>query len=157
RYLVKIMEDWALVAAVDGLGHGADAAAAADVAITLLEEYTGEPLTTLANRCHEGLRKSRGVVMSLALFDGRRHTMTWLGVGNVEGVLLRRSRMVNTGRETILLRGGIVGYQLPPLHMATFSVVRGDTLIFATDGVRKGFADGVTSSQPTKDIVDSIC
>ena len=79
--------------------------------------------------------------MSLASFSGRDHTMIWLGVGNVEGVLIRRVQTVNAARETILLRGGIVGYQLPPLRATTVPVIRGDTLIFATDGIREGFAD----------------
>ena len=94
--------------------------------------------------------------MSLALFSGRDHTMTWLGVGNVEGVLIRRGQTVDVARETILLRGGIVGYQLPPLRATTVPVNRGDTLIFATDGIREGFADGVTPSRPTQKILDSI-
>ena len=94
--------------------------------------------------------------MSLASFSGRDHTMIWLGVGNVEGVLIRRVQTVNAARETILLRGGIVGYQLPPLRATTVPVIRGDTLIFATDGIREGFADGVTAGQPTQEILDSI-
>jgi len=157
RRLVKIGEDWALGAAVDGLGHGAEAASAAEAAVALLETYAGEPPIRLVERCHEGLRKSRGVVMSLASFNGRDHTMTWLGVGNVEGVLLRQDQRAHAAREMILLRGGIVGYQLPPLRAATVPVIRGDTLVFATDGVREGFTDGVTPSQPTKEILDSIC
>ena len=156
RCVVKIMEDGALVAAVDGLGHGPEAATAAEAATALLEMYAGEPLIQLVSRCHEGLRKSRGVVMSLASFSGRDHTMIWLGVGNVEGVLIRRVQTVNAARETILLRGGIVGYQLPPLRATTVPVIRGDTLIFATDGIRQGFADGVTPGRPTQEILDSI-
>ena len=121
----------------------------------MLETYAGEPPIRLVERCHEGLRKSRGVVMSLASFNGRDHTMTWLGVGNVEGVLIRRVQTVNAARETILLRGGIVGYQLPPLRATTVPVNRGDALIFATDGIREGFADGMTPGPPTQEILDS--
>ena len=35
--------------------------------------------------------------------------MTWLGVGNVEGVLLRAALRI--ARESVLLRGGVAGYQ----------------------------------------------
>lgn len=156
--LVKIAEDWALVAAVDGLGHGSEAATAAEAAIALLETYAGEPPIRLIERCHEGLRKSRGAVMSLASFNGRDHTMTWVGVGNVQGVLLRQDQIEHGAREVILLRAGIVGYQqLPPLRAETVPVIRGDTLIFATDGVRESCTDGVIPSQPTQEILDSIC
>jgi len=32
------------------------------------------------------------------------------------------------------------GYQLPPMREATLPILRGDMLVFATDGVRHGFA-----------------
>ena len=33
--------------------------------------------------------RTRGVVLSIALFNAENNTMTWLGVGNVDGLLLR--------------------------------------------------------------------
>jgi negative regulator of sigma-B (phosphoserine phosphatase) len=41
----------------------------------------------------------------------------------------------------LLVRGGLVGHQLPTIEAAQLIVSRGDTLIFATDGVRGDFAD----------------
>ena len=38
-----------------------------------------------------------------------------------------------------MLRGGVVGYSLPALRIATLSVAPGDTLIFATDGIGGSF------------------
>src|SRR5919201_1803066 len=70
RHLVQPFPNGALVAAVDGLGHGPAAAAAAQIAIDILEEHAHEPLIALVRRCHEGLLNTRGVVMSLAAFNG---------------------------------------------------------------------------------------
>jgi serine phosphatase RsbU (regulator of sigma subunit) len=152
---VTAFTDGVLLAAVDGLGHGEEAAAAAKIAVTTLEEFPGESVIALVNRCHKRLLESRGVVMSLASFDARDRTMTWLGVGNVEGVL-RRGDAGNQPPEVLLLRGGVVGVQLPPLSASIIPVVPGDTLVFATDGIQSGFADGLTVSDSPQHIADRI-
>jgi serine phosphatase RsbU (regulator of sigma subunit) len=129
-----------LVGVIDGLGHGTEAAAAAKIAVATLTSYAHEPIVTLLKRCHEQLRGTRGVAMSLASFTAQDSSLTWVGVGNVEGVLWRANRNVQPPQEAIPLRGGVVGYQLPPLRVTVHSVARGDILIFATDGIRSGFA-----------------
>ncbi len=136
RFLVTPTPDGALVAVVDGLGHGAEAAEAAKAAVRSLERHAHEPIIPLIRSCHRSLAGTRGVVMSVAAFDARAETVTWVGVGNVEGVLLRAQATATLGRESLLLRGGVVGVHLPALAAAIVPVARGDQLIFATDGVR---------------------
>src|ERR687888_8854 len=89
RHVVKTFPHGALLAALDGLGHGEQAAAAANRAIRVLQTLETESVVSLLKRCHERLQSTRGVVMSLAVFNALDETMTWVGVGNVEGVLLR--------------------------------------------------------------------
>src|SRR5256885_847377 len=84
-HLVKRVGRGTLVAAVDGLGHGAEAAAAARAAVAALDRYAEESLPPLVRRCHEALAGSRGVVMSLAYLGGGQPSLTWLGVGNAAG------------------------------------------------------------------------
>jgi phosphoserine phosphatase RsbX len=139
QYLVRATEDGALVAVVDGLGHGAGAAGAAKVAISVLDAHAEEPVARLLTRCHERLRGTRGAVLSVAAFNARQATMTWVGVGDVDGMLVRAdSRAVP---ERLLLRGGVIGHQLPLLDAASVPVARDDTLIFTTDGIRAGFPE----------------
>src|SRR5574341_1997344 len=111
RYIIKTLANGILMAVVDGLGHGYEAAAASERAIATLDAHANEPIIPLVRRCHEALRGTRGVVMSIAFFNSLDKTMTWLGVGNIEGVLLREEE--KSARERILLRGGVVGYHLP--------------------------------------------
>src|SRR5213082_2372604 len=85
-HLVKRVGRGTLVAAVDGLGHGAEAAAAARAAVAALDQYAEESLLPLVRRCHDALAGSRGVVMSLAYVGGVQPSLTWLGVGNVEEI-----------------------------------------------------------------------
>jgi serine/threonine protein phosphatase PrpC len=156
RYVVKPGSNNVLVAAVDGLGHGAEAAAAAKIAVEQLESYAHETVISLVNRCHIELKKTRGVVMTLASFNGQDSTMTWLGVGDVEGILFHADAQANPRREAVMQRGGVVGYQLPSLGATVIPVMPGDLLIFATDGVNGGFADNLNLSDHPQQIADDI-
>lgn len=134
-YVVTPFGPGTLVAAIDGLGHGDEAASVARLAARILALFPHESMITLVRRCHDQLRGTRGVVMSLASFSALDETMTWLGVGNVEGRLLRANRDAGPPCEFLLLRGGVIGSELPSLHATVIPVVPGDTLVFATDGV----------------------
>jgi len=154
QHLVCATSEGTLVAVVDGLGHGEEAAAAAGVAISVLEKNAEMNVISLVRRCHDNLRDMRGVVMSLASFNARDAVLSWIGVGNVEGVLLRGNG--ETDRETLLLRGGVVGGQLPPLQAAILPVVSGNTLIFATDGVHDGFAREARPNDSPQELAERI-
>jgi len=155
-HLVKPIGTGVLVSVVDGLGHGVDAAAAARAAVAALNRHAQESVLLLLQRCHEALAGTRGVVVSVALFDRTDGSMTWLGVGNVEGVLLYADGGGRRGRERLVTRGGIVGSELPPLRAEVLAVAPGDTLILATDGVHSGFADDLTVDAPPQQLADQI-
>lgn len=155
-YAVKPFPSGVLIAVVDGLGHGREAALATTTALAILEADAHDSVTTLLERSHAALRRTRGVVMSLASFIGQDSTMTWLGVGNVEGVLARAEAEGSLARENLLLRSGVVGYQLPPLRAAVIRVAGGDTLVLATDGVRGGFSEHLNLIDSPQQIADRI-
>ncbi len=136
-HLVQPFADGVLVAVVDGLGHGEEAALAARAAVAELAGRADQSVLTLLQHCHHVLHGLRGVVMSLASFNARKSILTWAGVGNVEGFLMRAQ--AGADRKYLLLRGGTIGYQLPPLRASQLPVQPGDTLIFITDGIHGGF------------------
>jgi len=145
-----------LIAAADGLGHGADAAEAARRAMTILGQHEGRSLAVLAQRCHQGLQRTRGVVLSMAAFDPTKDTMTWLGVGNVVGVFRRAAGGTGKSTELLLARGGVVGAEFPQLRTATITVTPGDLLVLATDGIRRDFVEHFDPAPPPDRIVDEI-
>jgi len=155
-HLVAPFDGGVLVAVIDGLGHGADAAVAARSAADVLHGYPTEGLDFLVRRCHASLRKTRGVVMSLACFDARVDLLTWTGVGNVEAVLMRDRATLSAPNKALTLRGGVVGYQIPPLRPESVAVFPGDTLIMVTDGIRSDFTDRLDCRDNLQSIVDSI-
>ncbi|HWY08052.1 MAG TPA: SpoIIE family protein phosphatase [Candidatus Acidoferrales bacterium] len=136
-----------LVAAIDGIGHGEEAAGAAKTAASILTNNADEPIISLVEECHRSLRSTRGVVLSVASIDLDHGMMTWLGVGNVVGALARVVPRGSNYPEMLLLRGGIVGKQLPPLQAAVLPVFEGDTLIFTTDGIDGRYVETVSARE----------
>lgn len=135
--LVLELPQGRLLAVADGLGHGVAAAEAAGLAMQILRDQASGDILHVLRACHEGLRQTRGVVMSLAWLNFESAVMTWAGVGNVSGMLLRAGGQGEGAREHLLCRGGLLGAQLPPPYAALTSIAPGDTLLFCTDGVQQ--------------------
>jgi len=143
RSLVAPYAGGVLVGVVDGLGHGADAARCAEIAVSCFKEHPEEPLPEMIRRCHGRLRSMRGIAVTLASFDFAASTMTWLAIGNVAGVRLPAPSDAQQHSSRLVLRGGVVGDKLPSLGPTTLGVSEGDTLMLATDGIAAGFADTI--------------
>lgn len=146
-----------LVAVIDGLGHGENAAAAADAARKALAREPSDTVIGHIKRCHDALGDTRGVAMSLATIDSRRAALTWISVGNVEGLVVQPGADEHVTRSRLITRGGVVGSALPQLRAEVILVVPGDLLIFATDGVDQSFGDAFAKdSRPASEIADTI-
>lgn len=135
--LVEVLGDEVLLVGIDGLGHGKAAAAATTAALAGIREGTDAPLEAIVRRCHQRLHGTRGAAMSLARVSAAGR-VRWLGIGNVECLLLRAQ---GGAREAAPLRGGVVGARLPTLRVTEVNAAPGDLLVLATDGVASAFAD----------------
>ena len=154
--LIKRVGAGTLIAVVDGLGHGQDAASAAHAAVAALDRYSREPLSDLVRRCHDALVGLRGVVLGLGYLDPQAATMTWLGVGNVGGLLLRADGGSRPARITLVASAGFIGAE--QTHPTTRSVplALGDTVILFSDGIKEGFADSLMLANTPQEIADSV-
>lgn len=152
RHVVRATDTAAIVAVLDGLGHGPAAAEAAAKAVAVIDDSLEQDPAALVRRCHEKLLRTRGAVLSLASFAGAGGGLTWLGVGNVDGVLVRGGPARASRREWLASRGGVVGYQLPSLRPAHLEVEPGDVLVLATDGIRRGFTDHLAVQHEPEEI-----
>ena len=146
----------ALVGAIDGLGHGDGAAEAAALAEAVLAAAPDDEPAALLERCHRSLRRSRGVVLTLAWFDVAERRLRWTGVGNVEGRLVRAGGGPRTPTEGAFLRGGVLGYNLPPIRVTATELAPGDVMILATDGIGSGFAGALAPAGSAQAIADRI-
>lgn len=145
-----------LVGVVDALGHGVEAEAAATAAVAVLTKHAHEPLPALLQRAHQAMLGTRGVVMSLAAFSRNDRTVTWLGVGDVEGRIVFADPNVLPSRTTLVTRGGIVGAHIPTSRPWVIPVSPGDLLIFNTDGIRSGYVTDVAPTGEVQQIADQI-
>jgi hypothetical protein len=133
--------DGTLVAGIDGLGHGSEAARAARRAAEVVRETATGDLVYLINRCHDALRGTRGAAISLAFVSAVMSELTWVGVGNVEGRLLSGDPSATRPKGSLALERGVPGHELPALRTATLGVRPGDVLVLASDGIEATFAD----------------
>ena len=155
RHLVKTIHDGALLAVVDGSGHGKDAGGPARLAVETLETHANEEVVSLFQRCHDRLRNTRGAVMSIASINAAQNTLAWAGVGNVEGMILR-SGSSPEAVDRLLLRPGIVGYRLPYLQAMNLPLAPDDLIILATDGIRPDFENQIMPEEHPRTIANKI-
>lgn len=154
--VVSLLPDGALVAGIDGLGHGGEAARAARRAAEVVRACNGDDLVGLVERCHVALHGTRGAAISLAFVSARISGMTWLGVGNVEGRVLSGDPSATRPKGSLALGRGVPGHELPAVRATTVDVRPGDILLLATDGVDPGFADALDVSGSPQAISERI-
>ncbi|HVU33644.1 MAG TPA: SpoIIE family protein phosphatase [Opitutaceae bacterium] len=156
RHVVAPSRAGALLAVIDGLGHGDEATVPSRRASEILSAASDESVVSLVQRCHRDLRETRGAAMTVVSLNRQERTASVLGVGNVEAVLVRAAPGAQPARETALLRNGVVGFQLPVLQASVWPVGPGDLLLFATDGVKEDFGDRVSPLSVLPRLVERI-
>ena len=134
-HLIAPLAGGVLVAVADGLGHGYEAAHAAQAAVDYLRRNLELPLADLMQRCDGALRRTRGVVLGLAAFHFADDRLDWIGVGNIDAVLIRADPFAEPRRRVLPNRGGVVGLQMPQLRGSSYPMYCGDVLTLATDGI----------------------
>lgn len=155
-YVVKPHGTHVLIAVIDALGHGHEAAQAARVATAALSAYANEAVDFLLRQCNALMRETRGAAISLGLLDTRQSTLTWLGVGNVTGALVRADPKLHPRVKRMMVRSGVVGSQLPDLQPSVIQIAPGDTLILATDGVSSDFTETLPDVLDPQPLADRI-
>jgi negative regulator of sigma-B (phosphoserine phosphatase) len=123
----------ALVSVIDGLGHGPEAADAAERCADVVRANAEASAQDLMQICHESLLQTRGAVMTVAWFDLEHSLLSWAGVGNVDARLVRSGPELR--EEVALVFGGVLGYRMPRVRPATMPLERGDLLVMITDGI----------------------
>ncbi|MBE1496409.1 anti-sigma regulatory factor (Ser/Thr protein kinase) [Amycolatopsis lexingtonensis] len=116
----------------DGLGHGPDAAEAAEAAVRVFTENPDRPLSHQLTNMHRALRTTRGAAVALVRIAPRR--LEFCGVGNVSGA------SVGSGASRLLLSTpGVVGFTLPSAPVRHVELADGDVVVLHTDGVGTGW------------------
>jgi serine phosphatase RsbU (regulator of sigma subunit) len=95
-------------------------------------------------------------VLGLAYLDPQAATLTWLGVGNIGGILLRADLGNRPARIPLVPNAGFIGAE--QIHPTTRSVplALGDTMVLFTDGIKDGFADSLVLAHSPQEIADFV-
>lgn len=141
-----------LLAVVDGLGHGPEAATTTRTALRVLESVPWTPAEAI-DACHRALRGTRGVVMTCVRIELEAGRLRWAGVGNVDAVLQRRA---DGGRERLMIPGGIVGHHLPRLREEEHPVAEHDALVLVTDGIGPRFAESIDVASSPAELAERL-
>lgn len=122
-----------LVCLADGLGHGPDARAAAEVACGYARARPDEPLQTMLRGMSAALGGLRGAAVSLLVLQPAAGRALFAGVGNVELRAVARERI------TPPTTPGIVGQRLRPVRVWEYALAEGDLLVLFSDGISSRF------------------
>jgi hypothetical protein len=118
-----------VLAIVDGLGHGAAAAEAAQAAMRLIAEQPALELTAQLARLDAGLSATRGAAIGLARVDGSR--LRYTAIGNTRALRWRGAQLLRLPSEA-----GVVGGGLPRnLPVTEIDLQADDWLVLTTDGL----------------------
>lgn len=120
----------ALVAVIDGLGHGQFAMRAARSAREYIERHHEQPLEPLVLGINRACRATRGVVLALARLDWTAETLQFASIGNIEA----RAHGVGE-RISLPLRRGVVGMRAPTPHVVEHRWLPSHILVLHSDGL----------------------
>jgi anti-sigma regulatory factor (Ser/Thr protein kinase) len=116
---------------VDGLGHGPDAAQAAQEAVTTFHKHIHLPPGAALSYLHDALKNTRGAVAAIAEIRSREKTLTYTGVGNIAAVLLS-----NGGSKNLVSHNGTLGVAAPRIQEFRVDWPEDGILIMHSDGLQ---------------------
>lgn len=137
-----------LIALADGLGHGSEAAQAADAALSQIGAMQRDTFSDIFQVCDLRLRGMRGAALALALIEPAQQRLLFAAVGNIRAVVIQNQRERRLGATR-----GIVGAGYAKLVPEIFTLNAGDSFFLYSDGfdellpLRELIHPGVTAQE----------
>jgi hypothetical protein len=118
---------------VDGLGHGPEAARAADEAGDVFDQNPFVSLTSFLQSSAVRMQGTRGGAMAAARIDAKSRRLTYVGVGNIAGHL--RDYSSETGRG-LMSHNGVVGGPMRKIQEFEYACPDEALLVMHSDGLQ---------------------
>jgi anti-sigma regulatory factor (Ser/Thr protein kinase) len=116
----------------DGLGHGVEAAAAVNGAIQVFKTLREDSAVEIIREMHRGVRKTRGLVGTVALYLKDEKRWRICGVGNISTRLINGIEMKNN-----MAYNGIIGHNIPnSMKDQEVDAVNAQVILLCSDGIR---------------------
>ena len=117
----------------DGLGHGPDAAAAADLAVAIFKRHALKSPAELVSLIHAGLKGTRGAAVAVAELPGAppaARVVRFAGVGNIAGLMLCGKSWKNLSSFP-----GTAGLEARKIQEFCYPWPEGGMLVLHSDGI----------------------
>ena len=122
--------DAAAMLVVDGLGHGAFAAAAARAASTAFAAEPFRPPVETMRHMHRAMSGTRGAAAACALLPPRSQTLEYAGIGNIGGYMISPERS-----QGLVSHNGTLGTQLLRVQQFSYPWPRDGRVVMHSDGI----------------------
>ena len=128
-YFIKRYDDSAIVAVIDGIGHGDKASEASQIALKVLEDRFREDLEQIVINIHRQSHGSRGCVLGLVRMnkDGR---IEYLGVGNIRTQIYTKDMY-----KRLVSFDGLLGSNMRTLRTDRLELATPCLIVMHSDGV----------------------
>jgi anti-sigma regulatory factor (Ser/Thr protein kinase) len=128
-YFIKRYEDSAIVAVVDGIGHGDKASEASKIALKVIEDQFRDELEQVVLTIHRRLQGSRGCVIGMVRMN-KEGKIEYLGVGNI------RTQIYTTEMYKRLVSfDGLLGSNIRTLRTDRLNISTPCLIVLHSDGV----------------------
>jgi anti-sigma regulatory factor (Ser/Thr protein kinase) len=116
----------------DGLGHGEEAALAVNTAIEAFKSSKEESPVEVIRELHKSVRKTRGLVGTVAVYVKSERCWRISGVGNIATRIMNGIDM-----KTNMSYNGIIGHNIPnTMKDHEIKVEKGQLLVLCSDGIK---------------------
>jgi anti-sigma regulatory factor (Ser/Thr protein kinase) len=129
-WAVEATVERAIVLIADGLGHGPDAAMAANTAVRVLHAHPGLSPGELVERANGALRPTRGAALGIAEVSLATQSVRYAGIGNIAGAIILPGR-----NQHLASHNGIVGHAVRKIQEFTYLWSPEALLILHSDGL----------------------
>lgn len=131
-YYVERSDRYTKLMLADGLGHGIEANIATNEAIRAFKECPHHSPAEIIRFIHPKVRKTRGLVATIAVVDHQSKQLHIAGVGNISAKLTSADQPKKP-----LSYNGIIGHNIPnTIHDQTLNCESYHQLILCSDGIR---------------------
>jgi anti-sigma regulatory factor (Ser/Thr protein kinase) len=116
---------------VDGLGHGWEAAEAAQEAVAIFRQRAHARPGEILGYIHDALRKTRGAVAAVAEIRPPEGTMVYAGVGNISAAILSGG-----ASRSLVSHNGTLGVAVPRIQEFKSEWPSNGVLVLHSDGLQ---------------------
>ncbi|WP_117234166.1 SpoIIE family protein phosphatase [Vibrio maerlii] len=144
----------ALMAVIDGAGHGIDAHnLSSKMGDFLNDSQDWSNPSQLIEQLHQIFSPSIGAAVGIAVVDNIQRTITFAGVGNISAYLL------GFNDQSLTSTDGSVGYNMRKISVSTTDLSAGDIVLLHSDGIQSRFYtqyDPDCKKQSANEILDYV-